>query len=201
MSCWESWKWHFWDPKFKNFLWEHSPRPPRLGRLRRYKFSSLHVCTNKISCYTPASEYILIAGTWNFVKRGAGCGDGDRKECWYKLTKNDWQERLTTCSQEELNILISQKKPWDPFTIKPILSKALHVFSGHLPKFQKLTCHLFLHVGPIKLFSCLVLSLNGHFDKTYHTSATDTVCMVFSFYFLCFIQEEEEALSGHFVLR
>ena len=39
MSCKKRWKWHFWDPKFKNFLEEYAPRPPRLGRLHRYNFS------------------------------------------------------------------------------------------------------------------------------------------------------------------
>ena len=33
MSCEKRWKWHSWDPKFKNFLGEHAPRPP-LARLR-----------------------------------------------------------------------------------------------------------------------------------------------------------------------
>ena len=28
MSCEKRWKWHSWDPKFKNFLGEHAPRPP-----------------------------------------------------------------------------------------------------------------------------------------------------------------------------
>ena len=48
------WKWHFRDPKFQNFLGEHAPRPPSLGRLRRSQFPPC-AYTFKISRYAPSS--------------------------------------------------------------------------------------------------------------------------------------------------
>ena len=36
-----SWKWHFRDPKFQNFLGEHAPRPPWFGAPSALPISTL----------------------------------------------------------------------------------------------------------------------------------------------------------------
>ena len=52
---------HFPDPKFEKFLWEHAPsRPPCLGRLGLANFSS-PACTFKISRHAAADYGYLIA--------------------------------------------------------------------------------------------------------------------------------------------
>ena len=64
---------HFPDPKFEKFLWEHAPsRPPCLGRLGLANFSS-PACTFKISCYT-ANYRLLIA---------------------YEINAQGWKKRLS----------------------------------------------------------------------------------------------------------
>ena len=67
MSCRKRRRWHFRDPKFKNFLGEHAPRtPPGLGRLRRANFSP--AWTFKISRYPIDYRYLvayeIIAQGW-----------------------------------------------------------------------------------------------------------------------------------------
>ena len=50
---------HFPDPKFEKFLWEHAPsRSPCLGRLGLANFSS-PACTFKISCYTANYRHLI----------------------------------------------------------------------------------------------------------------------------------------------
>ena len=56
MSCEKRWKWHSWDPKFKNFLGEHAPRPPLGWAGLAYNFSSPCAYTFKISHYTPENN-------------------------------------------------------------------------------------------------------------------------------------------------
>ena len=63
----KSWKLHFRDPKFQNFLGKHAPRPPLVwGAFGATKIQSC-VYTFKILCYAPGQKKVYLHKLLKFL--------------------------------------------------------------------------------------------------------------------------------------
>ena len=59
-------KWHFWDPKNKNFLWRQPPHPPRGSRLRHSFHYALLCAPKRKNHATPPFTFLKDTGSVNW---------------------------------------------------------------------------------------------------------------------------------------
>ena len=95
------------DPKFRNFVSSMLPDPPKLGRFRRYNFSSPRAYTFKISLYAPvkrplfsiACEQALHLG--DIVKSTRASGKrGETRQLRSSKWRACWQVMLSSISND-----------------------------------------------------------------------------------------------------